>query len=236
MQPPLCSQTVARPLLSFPYRFCVNLVGCCMHLLIGGRLKSQQFFFINLFASESNGRIDLTAFSPIVIALRAASLKHIPTIRPLSGWLLCPTIKQKPSKSDAPPPSLFYFFSSLHFPPDLMGKRSPPRVPPIRIASPLSPPPPNPSFGWLLHVRSKWRPPKTGALPISQFVDGRHFGAPNKGTKRCAHEPGRRAPLLGSWGAATHLFGSMADDAMEREGKAAGGSGQRLMVLCVCCV
>ena len=30
------------------------------------------------------------------------------------------------------------------------------------------------------------------------IFDGRHFGAPNKGTKRSAREPSRRAPLLGS--------------------------------------
>ena len=49
MQPPLRSPTVARPPLSFPYRFRVNLVGCCMHLLIGGRLKSQRILFYLYF-------------------------------------------------------------------------------------------------------------------------------------------------------------------------------------------
>jgi hypothetical protein len=108
--------------------------------------------------------------------------------------------------------------------------------------SPLQspPPPPTPSFGWLSRLFFKWRPPKTGAPPITQFVDGRHFGAPNKGTKRRAREPGRRAPLLGSWGGAAPRFGSMADVAMEtREGKAAGGrvaEWQRLVVLCVLCL
>jgi hypothetical protein len=59
--------------------------------------------------------------------------------------------------------------------------------------------------------------------PSLQFVDGRHFGAPNKGIKRSAREPGRRTPLLGSWGAAAPRFESMAGVAMEREGEAAGG-------------
>ena len=120
-----------------------------------------------------------------------------------------------------------------------MDKRPPPRVPPVRIASPKPPPPPTPSFGWLSRLFFKWRPPKTGAPPITQFVDGRHFGAPNKGTKRRAREPGRRAPLLGSWGGTAPRFGSMADVAMEREGKAAGGrvaEWQRLVVLCVLCL
>jgi len=98
----------------------------------------------------------------------------------------------------------------------------------------MPPPPSNPSFGWLSRLIFKWRPPKTGAPPISQFVDGRHVGAPNK---RHQTQPGRWAPLLGSWGAAAPRFGSMADDAMEREGKAAGGRvavARRVRVCCVC--
>ena len=59
--------------------------------------------------------------------------------------------------------------------------------------------------------------------PSLQFVDGRHFGAPNKGIERSARDPGRRTPLLGSWGAAAPRFESMAGVAMEREGEAAGG-------------
>ncbi len=76
---------------------------------------------------------------------------------------------------------------------------------------------------------------KTDAPPVSQIFDGRHFGAPNKGTKRSVRKPRRWVPPLGSWGAAALLFGSMADDAMEREGKAAGGSvAAANLVLCVC--
>ena len=79
---------------------------------------------------------------------------------------------------------------------------------------------------------------KTGAPPITQFVDGHHFGAPNKGIERSAREPGRRAPLLGSWGGAAPHFGSMVDVAMEREGKAAGGrvaAAHRVVCVCVVC-
>jgi hypothetical protein len=53
----------------------------------------------------------LMASSPIAIALRAVSPKYIPTIRPLFGWLLRPPIQQEPSKSEAPSPSLFFFFA-----------------------------------------------------------------------------------------------------------------------------
>ena len=48
----------------------------------------------------------------------------------------------EPSKSEAPLPSLFSYFLSLHLPPETMGKRSPPRIPPVRIASPVLPTPP----------------------------------------------------------------------------------------------
>jgi hypothetical protein len=105
--------------------------------------------------------------------------------------------------------------------------------------SPLQspPPPPTPSFGWLSRLFFKWRPPKTGAPPITQFVDGRHFGAPNKGIERSAREPGRRAPLLGSRGGAARRLRSMADVAMERECKAAGGRvAAAHRVVCVLCV
>jgi len=138
------------------------------------------------------------ASSPIAIALRAVSPYYNPTLRLLLGWLLCPPIQKKPSKSEAPSPSLFLFFSSLHSPPKAMSKRPPPRVPPVLIASPTSIPPPSTSFGWLLHRSNEQRPSKTGAPPVSQFFDGRHFDAPNKGKTRSAREPGRLAPLLGS--------------------------------------
>ena len=99
-----------------------------------------------------------------------------------------------------------------------------------------APPPPTLSFGWLLHRPTEQQPSKTDAPPISQFFDGRHFGAPNKGTKRSARQPGRWASPLGSWGAAAPLFGSMADDAMEREGKADGGRVGRGSSCRVCAV
>jgi len=105
-----------------------------------------------------------------------------------------------------------------------MIKPPPSHVLPIRIYSPKPPTPPKPLFGWLLRRSIEQRPSKTGAPPISQYFDGRHFGAPNKGTKRSAREPGRQAPPIGSWGAAAPQFGSMEDDSMEIWGKAAGSS------------
>ena len=121
-----------------------------------------------------------------------------------------------------------------------MSKRPPPRVPPVLIASPKSIPPPPPSFGWLLRRPNEQRPSKTGAPPVSQFFDGPHFGTPNMGTECSTRKPGRRAPLLGSWGAAAPRFKSMMEDvSMEKEGKAGGGRvsiGSSCVVCCCVCV
>ncbi len=88
-----------------------------------------------------------------------------------------------------------FIFLPLYLRPKTMGTHPPPRVPPVRIASPTPPPPSAPSFGWLLHISIENQPPKTSAPPVSQFFHGCHFGAHNKGTKRSARKPGRRAPL-----------------------------------------
>jgi hypothetical protein len=160
-------------------------------------------------------------------------------LRLLFGWLLCPPIQKKPSKSEAQSPSLFLSFSSLHSPSKAMSNRPPLRVPPVIIASTTSIPPPTSSFGWLLCRTIEQRPSKTGAPPVSQIFDGRHFDAPNKGKTRSAREPGRPAPLLGLWGATAPRFKSMEDVSMEREGKAGGGRviiGSSCVVCCCVCV
>jgi hypothetical protein len=113
-----------------------------------------------------------------------------------------------------------------------MGTRPPPRVPPVRIASPTPLSPSTPSFGWLLRNSIKRQPPKTALRPSLNFFNGHHFGAQNKGTNRIARKPWRRAPLLGSLGASAPRFGSMADVAMEIDGLAAGGRAvQQLLIL-----
>ena len=90
--------------------------------------------------------------------------------------------------------SLFLFFRRSIRPPQMTGKRPPPHVPPSRVASPTSHPPPTSLFGWLLRSFIEWQPPKTDAPPISQFFDGCHWGAPIKGSRRSKPEPGRLAP------------------------------------------
>ncbi len=67
------------------------------------------------------------------------------------------------------------------------------------------------------HLRSMRPPP-------SLFFDGCNFGAKNKGANAGEPNPRRRTPaLLGSWGAMAPRFGSMADAAMESEGRGCTG-------------
>jgi hypothetical protein len=118
-----------------------------------------------------------------------------------------------------------------------MGTCPPPCIPHACIASQR--PPPTNTIVWLvvayLHQEAATQDRCSAAPPISQFFHGRHFSAQNKGTKRSARKPGRRVPLLGSWGAAAPQFRSVADVAMEREGKAAGGIvGWQRLILVVC--
>jgi hypothetical protein len=90
-----------------------------------------------------------------------------------------------------------FIFLSLHSPKKAISNHLPPRVLPIINASPKSIPPPTLLFGWLLHRLIEQQPSKTGALPVFQIFDGRHFDAPNKGKTRSACKPGHLAPLLG---------------------------------------
>ena len=138
-----------------------------MKLSIGGRLKPRQISLFLFFCPKSDGQKDFMASSPIAIALRSVSPKCILTIGPLFGWLLHLSIHWKPSKIEAPSLSLFLFLRRSIRPPQMMGKRPPLHVPPGRIASLTSHPPPTPSFGWLLRLPVKWRPSKAGAPPVS---------------------------------------------------------------------
>ncbi len=114
----------------------------------------------------------MTASSQIIFALRAASPKYTTMIQPTFGWLLRLAIQQRHQNSRPHRPLNFLFFLSLHSPPETMGERPPPRIPPVLIASPVPPPPPTPSIGWLLHISTKRQPPKTGAPPVSYFSMG----------------------------------------------------------------
>ena len=153
MRPPLRSPTVVRPLLFVHHRARDNLVGCCVQLSIGGRLKQQRILIYSFFAPKSDGQKGVMAFSPIVFALRAASPEYYtPTIRPAFSWLLRLSMQQEPSQSAIRGPialSIFFFFVAPFATRNDGQTSSPTRSARAHRLS-NSPPPPTPSFGWLL--------------------------------------------------------------------------------------
>ena len=80
-----------------------------MQLSTRGRPSNDEFQK-SIFCPETDGQNDAMASSPIVITLHAVYPKYNLTMRSIFGWLLCPPIQQKPSKSEAPAPSLFKYF------------------------------------------------------------------------------------------------------------------------------
>ena len=163
-----------------------------MHAFVDWRppQATTNFVAFIFFALKSDGRKDSMASSPIVIALRAASpIYTLLPMRPVFGWLLRHPKQQEPSKSMSPPPSLFFLFLRSICHPKRWANVLPHAFRPFE--SPLqSPPPPTPSFRWLSRFIFNWRPPKTGAPPITQFVDGRHFGALTRVPNAARASPG----------------------------------------------
>ena len=112
------------------------LVGCCIQSSIGGRLRPRRILIFIFVTPSFDGRNDLTASSPIVIALRSLPPNHILTFRPTFGWLLRPPIQQKPSKSKAPSLSHFFFRHSNRRPKrrvNVFPTRSSPAASPIKL-------------------------------------------------------------------------------------------------------
>jgi hypothetical protein len=52
----------------------VYLVGCCIQSSIGGRLRPRRILIFIFVTPSFDGRNDLTASSPIIIALRSLPL------------------------------------------------------------------------------------------------------------------------------------------------------------------
>jgi hypothetical protein len=174
------------------------LVGCCVKLSIGGRLKAWQILLYLFFCAEFRWLKRLHGVFPyrhrparrlsqVFSNDRATFRLVVASSHPAGGIKIRGPIAL----------SIFISFS-LYSPPKTTSWRPPLCVPPVWIFSPMPPPSPTLLFGWLLRLPVKWRPSKAGAPPVSQFFDGRHFDAPNKGKTRSAREPGRLAPLLGS--------------------------------------
>ena len=64
-----------------------------------GPPKTTTKFVILFFSPKFDSRNDATASTPIINVLRSLSQGYIPSIVPTLGWLLCPPIHWKPSKT-----------------------------------------------------------------------------------------------------------------------------------------
>ncbi len=74
-----------------------------------------------------------------------------------------------PTKIKARKLYLFLFFRPSIRPPQTTGKCPPPHVPPGRVSSATSHPPPTPSLRWLLCIFIERQAPKTGVRPSLNF-------------------------------------------------------------------
>jgi len=108
----------------------------------------------------------------------------------------------------------FCLFLPLSSPPQTQPKQPPHTFRRGCAPSTMSPTPLEPTFGWLLCLLAKRRPPKAKTSPLSLCFGGLHCNAPNKGTNdserkpdgsRPAHDVGERrrhdlvAPLAYPW-------------------------------------
>ncbi len=91
------------------------LVGCCVILICRWPSKATTYFcghfFLCQFAAPSKEMTPPHTFRPG----RLSSSMPLPLLMSTFGWLLCPPIKQRPSKAKGPPISLF--FLSINIPP-----------------------------------------------------------------------------------------------------------------------
>ncbi len=118
---------VATTLLHLLRRAGMLLVGCCV-IFIRRRPSKATTYFRCRFFSSSIRRSKQRENTPHTFRPgRLSSSMPLPPSMPTFGWLLCPSIKWRPSKAKGPPISLF--FSSINIPPPNDGQPSSPHVP-----------------------------------------------------------------------------------------------------------
>ena len=155
-----------------------------------------SFYFSALeYSSKSTGNRSPPTFR------RGRISSQYPTHHWYCIWLVVVLVWLGAAAQDRGPVPLSLFFVAPFAAQD-DRKRFSQRVPPRSRLMKLPPPPPQPTFGWLLCLLTKRRPPKVEAPPISQFFDGCHFGAQNKGKESGENEPRPLAPAQDSWGGA----------------------------------
>ena len=129
---------------------------------------------------------------------RASRSSRLPSLFPsvaaaVFGWLLCNFWL---IGGHLRPRRIFFLLSPYSSPPNDTSTPSPSHA--AQRASPLSSPltlPP--TFGWLLCLLTKRRPPKAKTLPPSLFFDGLHCNAPNEQTSDSEHKPDSSRPAHG---------------------------------------
>ena len=168
----------------------------CVSSLFGGRLQPKECIFSFHFSSLDSPS-KTTGNRPPQTFCRGRIASRIPAPLLVLFLVGCCVVSANGGRLKLRlGPSLHFFVAPFAAPNN--RKKSSPRV--LRwsrlITNAL--PPPQPTFGWLLCILTKRRPPKTNAPPISQFFDGCHWGAPIKGSCRSEPETGRRAPAVGS--------------------------------------
>ncbi len=157
---------------------------------------------------------------------------------PTFGWLLCPPIKQRPSKAKGP--LIAQFFSSINIPPQMTGNRPPHTFWPGLASSPTHPLTSTLSSIWLLFILIKWRPPKAKAPPLSLLFNTSYFASPSKQTNDSEHNPDGLWPAHGIGEQRCHdlvapLLYPWRDRGQSRWRVGWHGSSCWLLCLCVLC-
>ncbi len=122
-------------------------------LFVGCHLRPWRVFvvgfFLHRFAAPSEETTPPHTFRPSHLS----SSMPLPPSMLTFDWLLCPPIKQQPSKAKDPPISLF--FLSINIPPQTMGNRPPHTFQPGLASSLMHPLTSTLSSIWLLFILIK---------------------------------------------------------------------------------
>ncbi len=169
---------------------------------------------------------------------RLSSSMPLPLLMPTFGWLLCPPIKQRPSKAKGPPISQFFLL--INIPPQMTGNRPPHTFWPGLASSPTHPLTPTLSSIWLLFILIKRQPPKAKAPPLSLLFNASYFASPSEQTNDSERNPNGLRPAHGIGERRRHdlvvpLLYPWRDRGQSCWGVGWHGSSCWLLCLCVLC-
>ncbi len=205
---------------------------------VGGRLRPRRIFVVVLFlcwfAAPSEETTPPHTFRPG----RLSSLMTLPPSMLTFGWLLCPSIKQRPSKAKGP--SILLFLLLIKIPVQTTDNRPPHTFRPGLASSPTHPLTSTPSSIWLLFILIKWWPPKAKASPLSLLFDASYFASPSKQTNDSERNPDSLRPAHGVGERRRHdlvvpLLYPLGERGQSRWRVGWHGSSCWLLCLCVLC-